>query len=62
MHVHDAIGAKNHLPLGSGEIDIAARLALAAGHNCRCVLEVKTIEGLKGSVSWIKEYCKHNNK
>ena len=56
MHVHDAIGGKNHLPLGSGEIDIEARLALAREHDCRCVLEVKTIEGLKRSVSWIKEH------
>lgn len=56
MHIHDAIGEKNHLPLSSGEIDIAARLALAQAHNCRCVLEVKTVEGLKASVKHIKEH------
>ena len=30
-------------------------LDLAAGHDCRVVLEVKTVDGLRQSVSWLKE-------
>ena len=51
MHIHDAIADKNHLAIGSGEIDIHQKLLLAETHNCRCVLETKTVEGLKLSVS-----------
>jgi sugar phosphate isomerase/epimerase len=50
MHLHDALGKKNHLAIGAGEIDIEDKLALAKECNCRCVLETKTIEGLKDSV------------
>ncbi len=57
MHVHDATEspARNHLALGDGEIDLAARLSLAAEHNARCVLETKTIEALRSSVKWLDE-------
>jgi sugar phosphate isomerase/epimerase len=50
MHIHDAIGSKNHLALGNGEINIKEKLNLAKEHNCTCVLETKTIKGLKESV------------
>lgn len=50
MHIHDAIGRSNHLPLFTGEIDIMNRLEIAASCNCSCVLETKTVEGLKESV------------
>ena len=53
MHLHDAIGKKNHLVLGTGEIDIAAMISLAKEHNCRCVLEVKTSDGLRKSVEYL---------
>jgi sugar phosphate isomerase/epimerase len=55
MHVHDASGRSNHLPLGKGDVDLAKYLALAKKKNCRAVLEVKTVAGLKESVEWIKE-------
>ena len=57
IHVHDAAEspARNHLALGDGEIDLAARLSLAAEHNARCVLETKTIEALRKSVAWLAE-------
>lgn len=45
MHIHDAIGGKNHLPLGKGEIDVNGKLNLAKEYSCRCVLETKTIVG-----------------
>lgn len=56
MHVHDAIGSKNHLALGTGEIDILSKLNLAKEKNCRCVLETKTVAGLKQSVKYINSY------
>ena len=56
MHIHDAIGKSNHLPIGVGEIDIQDKLALAKECNCRCVLETKTIAGLTESVEKMKGY------
>ncbi len=55
MHLHDAIGKKNHMALGAGELDIGKCLTLAKKQNCRVVLETKTIEGLKQSVQWIRQ-------
>lgn len=54
MHVHDVFGKKCHLVLGKGEIDLPKYLTLAETHKCRIVLETKTADGLKESVSWIK--------
>lgn len=57
MHIHDGseIPPKNHLALGTGEIDIAARLRTAAELNARCVLETKTVQALEASVCWLGE-------
>ena len=57
MHVHDAseMPPRNHLALGDGELDLAERLATAERHNARCVLETKTIEALRKSVTWLAE-------
>lgn len=54
MHLHDASGKKNHLPLGTGEVDIVKYINLAKEQHCRVVLETKTIDGLKQSVAWLK--------
>ncbi len=54
IHLHDASGKKNHLPLGTGEVDIEKYLSLANEQHCRVVLETKTIDGLKQSVEWLK--------
>ncbi len=54
FHFHDAIGRKNHLALGAGEIDLPKYIALREETNSRVVLETKTIDGLKQSVQWIK--------
>lgn len=51
MHIHDAIATRNHLAIGTGEIDINQKLLLAEAHNCRCVLETKTVEGVETSVT-----------
>ena len=53
IHLHDAKGRKNHLSLGTGEIDIGKYINLAKEQNCRIVLETKTIDGLKQSVERI---------
>lgn len=55
MHLHDAMGKKNHLPLGVGELDLNGYLDLARDCDCSVVVEVKTTEGLKNSVNWMKE-------
>ena len=55
FHIHDALGRKNHLTLGTGEIDLKQRIELAKEHNCRCVVETKTIEALRESVRWLRD-------
>lgn len=54
FHIHDAIGRKNHLALGEGEIDLQKYLKFAEAHRCRAVLETKTILGLKKSVKYMR--------
>ena len=56
FHIHDGTEtpSRNHLALGDGEIDLDARLKLAAERNARCVLETKTISALKQSVRWLR--------
>ncbi len=49
-HAHDAKGTKGHLELVTGEIDINEKLLLARNHDCRVVLEIKSIDGLKKTV------------
>ena len=55
MHLHDALGQNNHLVLGSGDVEIDKYIKLATKYDCRIVLEVKTIAGLKQSVKWLKD-------
>ncbi|MBQ4603110.1 MAG: sugar phosphate isomerase/epimerase [Clostridia bacterium] len=55
IHLHDAEGTKNHLALGTGEMNIENYISLANERNCRVVLETKTIDGLKQSVEWLKK-------
>lgn len=59
FHIHDSLGSRDHMTLGSGEIDLEQRLCIAQKHNCRCVVETKTIEALRASVQWLhdKKYC-----
>ncbi len=58
FHIHDAKENKNHLTLGTGEINLSKWLTYAKENNCRCVLETKTIEALTRSVLWLKEHDK----
>ncbi len=56
MHMHDALGKKVHRALGDGEMNLPEYLALAKEHNCRVVVETKTVEALKTSVKWLKAH------
>lgn len=57
FHIHDGNGKSVHMALGTGEIDLNQRLAIAEKHNCRCVVETKTIDALEKSIGWLQ----HNN-
>lgn len=54
-HLYDARGNNNHLRFGEGYVDLMHYLDLIRKHGCRIVLEVKTIDGLRRSVEWLKE-------
>ncbi len=55
FHIHDARdGRKDHLALGQGEIDVDRYLALAEQLGATVVLETKTVEGLRGSVEYLR--------
>ena len=53
VHMHDALGRKNHLALGTGELDLKKYLRLADERGCRVVLETKTVDALMQSVDFI---------
>ncbi len=56
MHLHDCGTDKHpHLALGTGIVDVSKSLSLLA-KNGTCVIEVKTIAGLKESVQYLKEH------
>lgn len=62
MHGHDALGKRNHLALGDGEIDLPGRFAWAARNGARVVLETKTIAALETSVSCLPEILAHSGE
>lgn len=55
MHLHDAIGTKNHLPLFVGDINILEKIEKVKVNKTRYVIETKTVEGLKSSVASLRE-------
>ena len=56
MHLHDAcLPNRDHLALGTGELDIADRLDLARACDCSVVLEIKTVDALRRSVNWLED-------
>lgn len=56
FHIHDSRdGHKDHLALGTGELDVKRYLNLARDLGCTVVLEVKTVDGLGESVNWMKQ-------
>ena len=56
MHGHDALGKRNHLALGDGEIDLRSRLAWAQTCGARVVMETKTIAALETSLARLPEF------
>ncbi|MCL1913555.1 MAG: sugar phosphate isomerase/epimerase [Eubacteriaceae bacterium] len=52
MHIHDANPGKrqDHMPLGTGVLDLAVYVELAISYSCTTVIEVKTVQGLRNSV------------
>lgn len=52
MHLHDSDGRHPHLPLGAGHIPVADTLGRLRGQTC--LIEVKTVEGLQESVSYLR--------
>ena len=50
MHLHDGNDEKNHQPLGEGDVDWKSALDLARRNNCRVVLEIKTLAGIRQSL------------
>jgi len=61
MHAHDALGKKNHLALGDGEIDLIQRLCWANERHARVVLETKTVAALRQSVAWLPAWALKND-
>ena len=54
MHLHDSAQPnRDHLALGTGELDLEARLDLARRCDCSVVLEIKTVKALRESVAWL---------
>ncbi len=54
MHLHDSDGKKPHLALGDGRLNIIDKIRSFSGETC--LIEVKTVEGLRASVEYLK--CK----
>lgn len=54
MHMHDGLGKRVHLALGDGDMDIPRFLEMAEEHDCRVVLETKTVAALRKSVAYLK--------
>lgn len=54
MHLHDAIGIRNHLPLGTGSVDIKEKLDVVNNHGLSLVLETKTANGLRTSMEYLE--------
>ena len=55
IHLHDAIGKSNHLPLGEGDLDITEIMNIVGNSVESIILETKTVEGLKKSVEFFSK-------
>ncbi len=53
IHLHDCDGTHPHLPLGEGIVNIGEKLSVLDDAET-CVIEVKTIAGLKKSTEYLK--------
>jgi sugar phosphate isomerase/epimerase len=55
MHLHDFRPGRSHLPLGSGDLDLSAALAVARRQRARVVVETKTLAGLETSLARLRQ-------
>ena len=53
FHIHDAIGKRNHLTLGEGDINLLEKLNITRRNHCRRVIETKTVASLHESLNWL---------
>lgn len=53
MHLHDCENGSPHMPLASREVNTEEKLALLQGETC--LIEVKTVDGLRKSVKFLIE-------
>ena len=53
LHLHDASGKNAHLPLGTGNVDVRAKLSQLQADKT-CLIEVKTVKGLEESLEYLK--------
>lgn len=53
LHLHDSDGSHAHLPLGSGRVDIPAKLSQLTD-GTTCLVEVKTVAGLEESINYLR--------
>ena len=54
LHLHDAVGKSAHLPLGTADVDISAKLSRLPNDKT-CLVEVKTVAGLEESMKYLRE-------
>ena len=54
MHIHDAIGKRDHLVLGDGDIDLQKYFDMANTHLKNAVIETKTVDSLYKSTEWMR--------
>lgn len=60
MHLHDANGPNNHLPLYTGTVPIDDRLAFARTQDVTVIIEVKTLDALTESVRTLQQRNLHH--
>lgn len=55
LHLHDARGKKNHLAMGTGDVDFPSLFEMTAPYAGTAVLETKTIEALRETVPFCRD-------
>jgi len=55
MHIHDAVGTKDHQVLFEGALNISELIQFAKQKNIRALIEVKTAEALEKSINALNE-------
>jgi sugar phosphate isomerase/epimerase len=56
MHLHDATQEADHMPLGTGGVDVSKMLALATEQEASVVIEVKTASALRASCEYLRTH------